>query len=99
MAAKKVFQDMMRDFGEVRECVIDSQSKRVVVSLHLKGEAESWDITLGDYEIRTSDGKTYIRFNSIEASREWIRLVFERFLRMRSFEIPGEYASLIEKLV
>lgn len=89
----------MKEFGEMLKFDLDSKRKTIEVSIILKGEKEPLDIKVNSYELMIEDEKHYLVANDIVTSREWINTVASQYLSGQRFEIPAEYAKMLQLVV
>ncbi len=78
---------------------IDSQGKNVRLSLLLKGESAPIDVVLQNYVLETENGAAYIRFESVQTSREWINVVLAELIQARRIALPSGLPAGLLKLV
>ena len=68
---------------------IDSKQRTISAQLALKGEAEPIEIKVGAYEVVQESGTTYISFQNLHASKEWIGGVLNEYVAGRRFKVPA----------
>ena len=89
----------LRDFGQVVHLNVDTQYKKVDVEFLLNGETTPVKAEFRNYAIEHGQDKSFISFQEVTTSREWMNAVGRKFFVGRKFEIPGEYARLLEKML
>lgn len=81
------------------ELTINSEQRKMSVTLLLKGESSKLDVEIGEYEFAQENGKTYFLFRSFSASRDWLDDFGQDHLLGRRFKIPEKFASLVARFL
>lgn len=81
----------IKKFGELKDLKIDSQNKKITLSLSLKGEVEDIIINIDSYKFfRDDDDIYYIEIFEVSINRYWIDAIAKFFLLERRFLIPSQ---------
>lgn len=94
----------IKEYGEMVDLRIDSKNKNIELEILLKGEKENIIVKVDRYEVIQKDDSSYIKFNNISASREWIEVLIHNvaipnFASNKMIEIDSTYAKIIDLLV
>ncbi len=89
----------LRDYGQVLNFKVDTQDKDVEFELLLHGEDAPIRAELHNYAIEHEGEKSFVSFKGATTSREWIDTLCTKYFLGRRFEIPQEYARLLEKML
>jgi len=71
----------LKGIGKMLNLNIDSKNKKINLEVMLKGEKEPFSISINKFDILEENGKYYITIVNIDASREWINIVTEKFYK------------------
>ena len=80
------------------ELSIDTKTKRVRVRLELIGEKEPIDVEILRYSLKQKGETTYIIFDEVTSSREWITVALREFVVGQDLAIPAK-AGVVLKLL
>jgi hypothetical protein len=86
---KRLINHKIEAFGSVTSLQIDSKQRTISAQLALKGEARSIEIKAGAYDVVQESGVTYISFQNLHASKEWIGHVLNEYVAGRRFKVPA----------
>jgi hypothetical protein len=89
----------LREYGRVNTLNVNTRDKSVECEVLLNGESEPLRAELRDYSIEHHGEKSYISFKGVTTSREWINTLAGKYFVRRRFEIPGEYAKLLDRML
>ncbi|MFP5307145.1 MAG: hypothetical protein ACLGI7_15155 [Gammaproteobacteria bacterium] len=89
------FNDKFGEYGDVRDCAVDTAKGRIVAHVLMRGEREPLTITIERYELITEDGKVFIVIRKLSTTRQWITLLLNRVLDGRRFEIPASVSKIL----
>jgi hypothetical protein len=101
----KVFiNKQIKDYGSLSSVKINSKNKDLILDIRLRGEHKSIQVNVDKYEIIHKDDETFLKFNTISASREWINALIQNvaipnIAPKKMIEIPSKYARIIELLI
>lgn len=98
---RPLIQTRITPCGTMTHFNIDSVSKSIDITLDLKGEPAPITIHLGNYEFVEQNGKTCLRIDRIETSREWINTLVRDCLpkERRTFPLPRSVAGVVSMLL
>ena len=90
---------IINDYGKIIDFAVNSNDKTISLNVLLKGENEDIKITVFNYSIIIDDKKTYLQFDSIMTSREWLHILCKKKLsdiyKENKIQIPGYIATPI----
>jgi hypothetical protein len=86
---EKMLSHLIADLGSITRFSIDTNSKSVFASLHLKGETQNIDVNISPYEIKQNGNKIFLDIKAIRTSREWINILVDQYLPFKRLEIPN----------
>jgi len=90
---------IINDYGKIIDFTVNSNDKTISLNILLKGENEDIKITVFNYSIITDDKKTYLQFDNIMTSREWLNILCKNKLsdiyKENKIQIPGYIATSI----
>lgn len=90
---------IINDYGKIIDFTVNSNDKTISLNILLKGENEDIKITVFNYSIITDDKKTYLQFDNIMTSREWLNILCKNKLsdiyKENKIQIPGYIATPI----
>lgn len=86
--AKRLINQKIETFGSVNSLQIDSRQRTISAELALKGEPQPIAIKIGAYEVIQENGVSYISFQNLHASKEWIGHVLNEYVAGRRFKVP-----------
>jgi hypothetical protein len=75
-------------FGVVTELAINTSSRTIRAGLDLKGEPAPIWINIASYELSETNGAIRIAFQNLNASKEWITAVLNKYVVGRTFPLP-----------
>lgn len=78
----------LNKFGNMTSLQVDSKNKTMRLELELKGEATPIVVNITRYHLSEKAGKSYLRMEGVQTSREWINLVMEEYLTRLELEVP-----------
>lgn len=94
---EKAFNFYLEDIGEISDFAIDSAYKTMDFSISLKGEPEPVRLLIREYELTKEREKQYIIIHDLSASRQWINILFDKFLKGKKIEIPAKYEFIVRR--
>jgi hypothetical protein len=86
---KRLVNAKLETFGSVSSLRIDSTQRTISAQLSLKGETELIEVKIGSYEVIQENGATYISFQNLQASKEWIGSALNEYVAGRRFKVPA----------
>lgn len=89
------FNDRFGEYGEVRDCTVDTAAGRIVAHVLMRGERDPITITIDRYELLQEDSKVFIVIRKLTTTRQWITLLLNRVLDGRRFEIPSSVSKIL----
>jgi hypothetical protein len=91
---ERALQKTFRRYGRMLKFNLDSGQKSIQVEVLLQGEKEPITLIVQEYELIREASGTYLVVKKAAASREWLSVVLEEFVRGKRFAVPEKYASL-----
>ena len=89
----------MKRYGKMLKFNLDSENKRMMLEVLLDGEKEPLSIRIERYVLTEENGKNVLKLYGIRTSRSWINTVADTYLEGKAFEIPKEYAKILQMIV
>ncbi len=89
------FNDKFGEYGDVRECVVDTKAGRITAQVLMRGERDPITVTINRYEMVNESGKTYFTVRQLTTSRAWITLLLNKVLDGRRFEVPASVGMIL----
>jgi len=93
--AREYFNQRFSAIGNMTALQIDSANRRATLDLELKGENEPLHVVVDQYDLTTSDGKSYLEIKRLTTSREWMTALAAQLLIGRKLEVPEFVSSLL----
>ena len=90
---------LIKEYGKVLKLNINSKDKSIDLEVMLEGELEPISVNIGGYHIIEDSGKKFIVLDNITTSRAWLNRVANNFLNGKRFELPQQYADLLEMII
>ena len=87
-AAKAFINRQIEKFGVLTRLEIDSRKRSLRGELELRGEPSPITIQVGSYALSEADGASYITFQDIQSSREWITALLSQYLAGQKLPVP-----------
>ena len=99
-SAKTRFNKLIRRYGTMLDFQLNTADRSLAVSLLLKGEQAPIEISIHEYPLLTSKGKTYLEVNGrkIDTSREWLTKLIRDQVGRQRLVVPENLAWLIQLL-
>jgi len=97
--ARFAINSYIKEYGKMLKLNLDSENKRMMLEVLLDGEKESLSVDVERYELTEENGKHFLKLYGIRTSRAWINTVADTYLEGKAFEIPKEYAKILQIIV
>jgi len=81
--------NILKPFGTMTNLTIDSKARTIHLELELKGETSSIRIEIEKYALHEEGGELFLEILAIRASREWMNLAADQFVKNKRFKIPS----------
>jgi hypothetical protein len=75
---------------------INSREKKAHFELHLKGEPDSFTITVQEYELIHEEAGAFVVVKKATSTRPWINSVITDFLLKKKIPVPEKFANLLK---
>ena len=98
-AKEKIINIKFKRYGEMLDFNINSENKLINAKVTLKGESEPLTITIFNYKILENNNSSFIGFDKISTSKEWMNLLAEDFLKEKKFPLPSKFSGLIKMIL
>lgn len=95
ISLKAMINDKFGQYGEVKDCTVDTKNSKLVLQILLKGERERVTATIERYAIEREGVDSYIALKEFSSSREWLALLLNRFLKDKRYKLPGAVNKLL----
>lgn len=92
---KSYVNEKLPQYGEIRECQVDTANSRVQLKVMLKGEQDAIQLAVERYELERVGDERYIRLKAFSCSREWIAVALNQSLVDKRYKLPAAVASLL----
>ena len=91
-----IYADCWKGIGKVIELKVDSgNTKTIYLKVKLEGESEPIELRAKGYGMFKKDDKHYIKIESFEASRKWMDVILNSYVKDEAFEIDGKLAKVL----
>ena len=91
-----IYADCWKGIGKVIELKVDSgNAKTIYLKVKLEGESEPIELKAKGYSMFKKDDKHYIKIESFEASRKWMDVILNSYVKDEAFEIDGKLAKVL----
>ncbi len=97
--ARAAFNRFFERYGRLHELNLDTQNKRIDLTITLSGETDPLHLLIGRYRLSRADGGYRLYLYEIESSRPWAQALARDFLEGRALPIPEEYGKILGKIV
>jgi hypothetical protein len=74
-------------YGAIKEVIIESEKKQIVLQFYPEGEQEKMTITIGKYEQKRVDQKEFLILQNIQTNRLWLTRIFADHMK-EGIKIP-----------
>lgn len=91
-------QRYLVEYAEMLELSVNSHDKTIRVQALLKGETTPISITIDGYEFVTENGVTWLRFQGLSVSREWLNTLVKTLVTTDRIELPNALSATLLKL-
>jgi len=96
--ARIAINSKLKGIGEITELSIDTKTRRARVRLELVGEAESIEVEIIKYDLKSNDSGARLTIEEATASREWLAVALREFVVGRTIELPAKAVALLKLL-
>ncbi len=96
LAIKAYINDQLSDFGEVKDCAIDTQRSRIEITALLRGEKETVKAAVERYDLEFKGEHVYATLRSFSTSRPWLTLLLEKLFTGRRYKLPAAVGHLLK---
>ncbi|MBI2382975.1 MAG: hypothetical protein HYV18_02755 [Gammaproteobacteria bacterium] len=95
LALRAYLNDRFREYGEVTDCVLDTETGRLMLEALLRGEHDAVVATIERYELSQNGDMHYVEIKTISSSREWLGTLLTRLLGGKRYAIPMVIGKLL----
>lgn len=99
LGRKKILETLNRSklarYGEVQHLEFDLEAREIRARVQLVGETEPIQLVVKRYAILGEEPHFTLRFEELEADREWLARLATDFLVGRDLEVPEEHAGTV----
>ena len=95
IALKAFLNEKFGDYGQIRECTLDSAKGRLVLDAMLRGERDPIKATLEHFELVREDGKPFMVLHEFSSSRQWLGLLLTKLFAGKKYPLPATFAALL----
>jgi hypothetical protein len=98
-AINMALNNYIKDYGEMLKFNLDSKHKSISMELMLEGEKESLTVNIDKYDLIKKENKYFLKIYTLNTSRKWINTIASTYLEGKEFEIPSNYAKMLEVII
>jgi hypothetical protein len=92
LAIEKALKFILSKYGEVKSFKIDTTSKTITSTIHLKGENEVSDVTIEGYSFVFQDEGCGVQFEKLTTNKEWFNQLASDYLIGKTLPIKNPTA-------
>ncbi len=92
---KAYVNEKFAEYGEVLECQVDTDKNRLTVLARMKGERDTVNVTLEQYELQREGDKAFIVLRRFTSSRAWLTLLLNKLFSGKRYPLPSAVGSLL----
>jgi hypothetical protein len=95
LGLKSYLNDRFGDYGEIKDCEVDTEAGRLRLHARLLGERELVTAAIERYELEREGNEVYVVLKRFSSSREWLTRLLTRLLAGKRYRLPGPVAALL----
>lgn len=95
LAIKAYINDRLRDFGDVKDCSVDTAKGRIEIKALLKGDKETITAAVEKYELVREGNDLYAVLRSFSSSKPWLTLLLTKLFTNKRYKLPGAVGNLL----
>lgn len=95
LALKTWLNDRFREFGEITDCVLDSDAGSLKLEAMLKGEKEPIVAVLEHFDMEKKGNERVIVLHEFSSSRPWLGALLTRLFAGKRYPLPGAVAAML----
>ena len=95
LAIKAYINDRLRDYGDVKDCSVDTRKSRIEIKALLKGDKDPITAAVEKYELVREEGEVYAVLRSFSSSKPWLTLLLTKLFTNKRFKLPGAVGGLL----
>jgi hypothetical protein len=92
LAIETALKSILSKYGEVKSFKIDTTSKTITSTIHLKGENEVSDVTIEGYSFVFQDEGCSVQFEKLTTNKEWFNQLASDYLIGKTLPIKNPTA-------
>jgi hypothetical protein len=92
LAIETALKSILSKYGEVKSFKIDTTSKTIISTIHLKGEKEVSDITIEGYSFVFQEESCGVQFEKLITNKVWFNQLASDYLVGKSLPINNATA-------
>ena len=86
----------LQEYGKMLKLEIDSANKTAKMEVHLKGENEPLNVTIGNYSATSNGDDGIFLLKDVNTSKEWMKSVIKNIFKGEiSHPVPASIVKLI----
>jgi len=93
-----LIREKIAPYGTLRDFCLDTQNKRVTLSVELDGESEPLHLEIREYKVYEEGGGSWLLVEEIHCSKPWLAKLLQRYVAGRSFAIEEKVAKALRLL-
>lgn len=95
IALKAYINDQLSDFGEVKNCSIDTGRSRIEITALLRGEKETVQAAVERFDLEFKGDYVYATLRSFSTSRPWLTLLLEKLFTGKRYKLPAAVGHML----
>lgn len=102
-AIRMFVESWIKEYGELKEFETKTSKKTIFFTILLYGEDELTECTINGIRLGHDEEGAFIKFRDINTSKEWINILFAKYLPYyledNKIEIPSALATVLNKVL
>ncbi len=98
-STKLFLNKFLEEYGQILDLDIDSKVKKIRLKILLKGETDYIDAFIHEYYLEESAELHFITIRQAEFNREWLKIVFNKHVKNKRFQIPARVYVLLKSFM
>jgi hypothetical protein len=91
-------QAVLKPYGTLTQLKLDTTARTIEAELELKGETQSVNLQVREYELREQNGRATVVLKDIHTSREWLTTLMSNFVVEKEFTLPDSVKKFLPML-
>ncbi|HKY93198.1 MAG TPA: hypothetical protein VJM11_19255 [Nevskiaceae bacterium] len=95
LAIKAYVNDRLHDYGDVKDCSVDTKRGRIEIKALLKGDKEPIVAAVEKYELVREGGDVYAVLRTFSSMKPWLTLLLTKLFTNKRYKLPGAVGNLL----